>query len=215
MKKILVFLFFCFNLFSQESIEVLLENMQKAQEKIDTLEANFYQKKTSKLFTSPQEQKGVIYFKKPDFIRWEYTQPESYITFISKDTFQIYYPSLKKVKKGKIVRLRGRIFSLLFAQEPLQKLKNYFTIELRKKEMEDVLVLTPQVFKLKKYWKEWKLVIDKSKFLPVSIEVLEKDGDLTHIEFKNLKINVQMDEKIFEFIKPPDVIEESYTKSGD
>lgn len=213
MKNIIFFIFFPLFLFSEGSIEELLKEMQKAQNSINTLQANFYQKKTSKLFKTPQEFKGIIYFKKPDYIRWEYTNPEKYIIFVEKEKFQIYYPSLKKVKMGKVSRLRGRIFSILFAQEPLEKLKNYFTIELRKKENEDVLVLTPQMFKLKKYWKSWKMVINKKDYLPSSIEILEKDGDLTYVEFINLKLDLPLGEEIFKLEIPPDVIIENYTKT--
>lgn len=213
MKNLIIFLFLCCNLFSQESIEDLLDNMQKAQSKIETLKSNFFQKKTSKLFKTPQELSGIIYFKKPDFIRWEYTNPENYIIFIEKDKFRIYYPTLKKVKEGKVVRLRGKIFSVLFAQEPLEKLKSYFTIELRKRKMEDILILSPQVYKLKKYWKSWTLAINRSNFLPFSIEILEKDGDLTYIEFEDIKVNLELKDELFKLKLPKDVIVESYTKS--
>lgn len=213
MKNIIIFTLFPLFLLSEESIEELLKEMQKAQNQINTLQAEFYQKKTSKLFKNPQELNGVIYFKKPDSIRWEYTTPEKYIILVEKETFQIYYPALKKIKTGKFSRLRGRIFSILFAREPLEKLKNYFIIELRRKENEDVLVLTPQMFKLKKYWRSWKMVIDKKSFLPSAVEIIEKDGDITYIEFKNLKKDFPLSEEIFKLEIPPDVIKENYTKS--
>lgn len=213
MRNLIIILFVCCSLFSQESIEDLLINMQKAQSEIETLQSNFFQKKTSKLFKTPQELSGIIYFKKPDFIKWEYTNPKNYIIFIQRDKFQIYYPALKKVKEGKVVRLRGKIFSVLFAQEPLEKLKSYFTIELRKRKMEYILILSPQVYKLKKYWKSWTLTINRSNFLPISIEILEKDGDLTYIEFKDLKVNIKMEDEIFKLKLPPDVTVESYSKS--
>lgn len=213
MRNLIIVLFLCCNLFSQESIEDLLINMQKAQNKIETLQSNFFQKKTSKLFKTPQELSGIIYFKKPDFIRWEYTNPENYIIFIERDKFQIYYPALKKVKEGKVVRLRGKIFSVLFTQEPLEKLKSYFKIELRKRKMEDILILSPQVYKLKKYWQSWTLTINRSNFLPFSIEILEKDGDLTYIEFEDIKVNLELKDELFKLKLPQDVIVESYTKS--
>jgi len=213
MKKVIFFLFFSIYLYSEESIVSLLENMQKAQGKINTMQANFFQKKKSSLFENPQELSGVVYFKKPDFIRWEYLKPENYIIFVEKEKFQIYYPSLKKVKVGKIARLRGKIFSILLAQEPLVKLKNHFMIELRKREKEDVLILTPLTFKLKKYWKSWTLIIDRSSFLPKSIEILEKDGDLTFIEFKDVKIDITLEEEIFKLKIPSDVVVENYIKN--
>lgn len=213
MKKTIIFLFFNFYLFSEENIESLLKEMQKAQDRISTIQAEFYQKKDSRLFKSPQELSGIIYFKKPSCIRWEYKNPENYIIFVDGEKFQIYYPSLKKVKVGKISRLRGRIFSILFAQEPLEKLKNYFILELRRKEKEDYLILFPQVFKLKKYWKSWTLVINKTNFLPLSIDIVEKDGDKTYVEFKNLIIDVPLKDEIFKFEIPQGVTVENYTKS--
>lgn len=213
MKIILFLLFFNFYLFAEENIEMLLENMQKVQNEINTLQASFYQKKTSKLFKIPQELSGMVYIKKPDFIRWEYIKPENYIIFIDKEKFQIYYPALKKVKVGKVARLRGKIFSILFAQEPLRKLKNHFTIELRIREKEDLLVLVPQTFKLKKYWKSWSLIIDKSTFLPKSIEIIEKDNDTTYIEFKDVKIDIPLEEDFFNPKIPEDFSIESYTKT--
>ncbi len=213
MKKFLFLIFFSSFLFSEETIEKLLEEMQKTQEKIETIKADFNQKKVSKVFSTPQYLKGIIYFKKPDFIRWEYQEPEPFITFVEKEEFKVYYPSLKKLKLGKIGRLRGRVFSILFAQEPLQKLKNHFIIELRKKREEDILILIPQTFKLKKYWTKWVLVVDKSNFLPKSIEVYEKDGDFTLVEFKNIKINVPLEEEIFKFTPPPDITIENYSKT--
>lgn len=213
MKKIIIFLIFCNFSFSQEKIESLLKKMQEAQEKIVTLKANFYQKKTSKLFLKEQELKGVLYFKKPDLIRWEYTAPENYIIFIENENLKIYYPTLKKLKLGKVSKYRGKVFSFLFAQEPLQKLKNHFIVELVSREKEEALILIPMTIKLKKYWSKWKVWIDKKNFLPYFIEIYEKDGDFSFLEFKDLRINETIEDSIFKLETPEDVFIESYTKS--
>jgi outer membrane lipoprotein-sorting protein len=197
---------------AQDDLESIFARMQDRQKGIQTLEVRFVQEKTSSLLVKPVVSQGTMSYARPDRIRWEYLAPDPYTILILGDTFQAYYPTLKKLKTARITRMRHRIFNFLLATEPLDKLKNHFQVELRyaEKKPSFTLVLTPLTPRLAKYIHSVTLVVDKKILLPMEILILEKDKDSSRLVFSNPKINSILPEGTFRLDIPPGTVTEDY-----
>lgn len=201
---------------AQDDLDSLFARMRERQGAIRTLQTRFVQEKKSMLLSAPVRSEGLLSYDSKGRVRWEYLKPDPYTILITGDGFKAYYPSLNKVKTARITRMRNRIYHFLLATEPLEKLKAHFQVELRyaKARPTFTLVLTPLTPRLAKYISGVTLYMDKKLMLPLEVLVLEKDGDSTHLEFSDPKINIDLPEATFTLDVPPGTIQEDYQAGG-
>lgn len=79
-------------------------------------------------YTGSKEQikeKGIIYFKKPSFFRWEYTEPERKIFILKGDEILTFLPDEGLIQKERITDEMIDIFSILTEG----KVSDYFDIK--------------------------------------------------------------------------------------
>jgi outer membrane lipoprotein carrier protein len=197
-------------------LEKIFASMRESQKGIKTLEVRFVQEKKSSLLAHPVTSEGVLSYRQPDLVRWEYTAPDLYTILIQGDTFQAYYPTLKKLKTAHITRMRHRILNFLLATEPLEKLKSHFQVELRLSEKKPTftLVLTPITPRVAKYISGVTLQMDKILFLPVDVLIREKDGDSTHLVFSDHRLNLPLPDATFRLNTAPGTAVEDYQSGG-
>ena len=60
---------------TKEQEKDVLEKMEKSSNALHSLQCDFVQSKRMKILNKDMISKGVLYFKKPDKIRWQYTTP--------------------------------------------------------------------------------------------------------------------------------------------
>ena len=82
--------------FSQTVEEVALKAEAKLRS-IQSLQANFDQIFYPSSQSTPLRERGKFYFKKPDWMKWEYKQPEEKIFLYKEGVFLIYYPQDKEL----------------------------------------------------------------------------------------------------------------------
>jgi len=195
------------------TMDELFARLQKAQAGVSTLEAHFEQTKRSSLLAGEAVSQGVMYYQKPDLIRWEYLRPDPYTILIQGDNFSAYYPQLHKLKTARVARLRHRVFNFLVATEPLEKLKNHFQVELREggKRPTWTLVLTPLTPLIRKSIASVTVQVDKTTALPAELSIEEADGDFTRIRFSTLTANKDLPADTFRLQVPPGTAQEPYT----
>jgi outer membrane lipoprotein carrier protein len=195
------------------SMDELFGRMQTAQAGVSTMESRFEQVKRSSLLAGEAVSQGVMYYQKPDLIRWEYLAPDPYTILIRGDDFSAYYPQLNKLKTARVARLRHRVFNFLVATEPLAKLKTHFQVELREGGSRPTwtLVLTPLTQMIRKTIARVTVLVDKKTSLPAELLIEEADGDSTRIRFISLAANQALPDGIFRLQVPPGTVEEPYT----
>jgi outer membrane lipoprotein carrier protein len=195
------------------SMDELFGRMQASQDATATMEARFEQVKRSSLLAGEAVSQGVMYYRKPDLIRWEYLAPDPFTILIEGDHFSAYYPDLHKLKTARVARLRHRVFNFLVATEPLEKLKTHFQVELREGGSRPTwtLVLTPLTPMIRKTVARITVLVDKKTSLPAELSIEEADGDSTRIRFTDLAVNQPLPDGIFRLQVPPGTVEEPYT----
>ena len=64
-----------------EQQKQFIEKIDKAAQTMTSMQCDFSQTKSMKLLSKEMQSKGIMYFKQPDKLRWQYTSPYDY-TFI-------------------------------------------------------------------------------------------------------------------------------------
>jgi outer membrane lipoprotein-sorting protein len=170
----------------------LLEQLKKAQEAITDFTADIKQVKIASLSKEPVVARGKMRFKRP--------YPT--ITVLQKGVLLIYFPDEKVAQRYQVAGNPLLAKWLLFFQNPIETLgKRIWLQDGRAGEV--ALGIEPAEDLA--LFQEIKISIDTSIWMPKSVELVEKNGDRTTINYYNIKINSGIPDSSFKLRLPPDV----------
>ena len=121
-----------------------------------SLEADFTQTKTSALMSEPQVSTGHLVYHAPDYMQWAYTSPQT-ITWEINGTKSNVNPQIQKLLRMIMASIAGN------SQED------------EKMQRES-----------KRLFKAINITMDERNEVAKRVELIEKNGDVTIIEFKNV-----------------------------
>ena len=121
-----------------------------------SLEADFTQTKTSALMSEPQVSTGHLVYRAPDYMQWTYTSPQT-ITWEINGTKSNVNPQIQKLLRMIMASIAGN------SQED----------ERMQRES-------------KRLFKAVNITMDERQEVAKRVELIEKNGDVTLIEFKNV-----------------------------
>ena len=173
-------------------IEEVVKEIAERQRKIETLEADFRQRKELSLLASAEISEGRFVFAKPNRVLWSYETPEPVRMLIADGWLTTYYPDLERAETIEVRRFEDRIFRYLGAASgAIEELGRYFDFKFidRKDEPAYVLELTPKTKTVARRVRKLTIWIDRETFITSSFEYVEGDGDTTQYEFFNITIN--------------------------
>jgi outer membrane lipoprotein carrier protein len=204
MRKILcllIFSVFCF----ADSVDDVILNVERKLRSLRSLQANFSQIYYSSSVSTPLNEKGKFYFQKPDWMRWEYKDPEEKIFLYKEGTSLMYFPEDKEVIQSDLSKEKyeSEILTLLSGQK---NLKDDYTIE-----------FSPFPSDSQKTWKVKLTPKKESDYTHVLLEIDEKTwlirkaiffdwaGNKQEFQFSQIRTDVRFPRKVFELVLPPDV----------
>jgi len=205
MKKLFCFLTLVALSFAQTAQEVALR-IENTLRSYQSLQANFEQLYYSATVSTPLHEKGKLYFKKPNLMRWEYQDPEEKVFLIKDDFFWDYNKEEKQLIKYDLSRGEQNTEVLFLLSGQVALLDNY-SVELNPFPTENAntiqLKLTPKdeegadTFLL--------LEIDEKKWFIQKLISFDWAGNKTEFRFSRIKTNINLPNKIFELRVPSDV----------
>jgi len=128
---------------------------------IVSLEADFVQTKSSAMMNEPQVSTGHMSYRAPDFMRWAYQTPEV-LSWEINGTESNVNPQIQKL-------LRMIMASVAGGSNDDPKMQK----------------------ESKKLFREVNITMDERNEVAQRVELIEKNGDRTLIEFKNVKVEKQ------------------------
>jgi outer membrane lipoprotein-sorting protein len=180
----------------------ILEQLKKAQVSLEDFTADIKQVKMSSLFTEPVVSHGKMRLKRPDQIWMEMYPPYPNITVLNKGVLLIYFPDERVAQRYDVAGNPALAKWLLFFQNPIETLgKNIWLQE--EKAGEAVLGIDPAEDLAA--FQEIRITIDTANWMPKRLELVEKNGDRTTINYDNVRINVGISDSSFQLRLPPDV----------
>ena len=199
-----VFLFPCLPIMGQtkltaEQQKQIVDQIDKASSAMKTMQCDFTQTKRMKLLSKEMQSKGVMYFKRPDKLRWQYTSPYDYTFIMNGDKVQI--KSLKSTKnidvqQNKMFRQITNIILSSITGGTLRTSAD-FNVELWQQDKTYFVKLYPKKKELKQLYQYLEIWFDRELTKVSTVKMMEKTGDMTIVNLLNTKYGVTINEKLF------------------
>lgn len=205
MRKItILFVMLCCSLFSisaQQKVdeEKIRQQINAVASAMKTMQCDFVQTKCLKMLNDKMVSHGKMYYKQSNQLHWEYTSPYSYTFILNDSKVQISQGDRKDVidvNQSKFFKEIARIMMNSLVGKSFTDQKD-FTSSIVEEGTEYVATLYPRQKQMQQMFQSLVLHFDKQKSIVSVVELIEKKGDKTVIELKNVKTNITVDEKIF------------------
>jgi outer membrane lipoprotein carrier protein len=167
---------------------------------LKTLEADFHQSLYDENLYPLEESRGVFLLTRPNRFRWDYRQPEAQLIVADGDKVWIYDRELAQVTVRDIGAALGATPAMLLSSDrPVEE--NFEVMELRPSAGLEWVGLKPRLSDTG--FSHIRLGLD-GKVLKL-MELIDSFGQLTRIEFSNIKRNPRIDPSAFQFEPPKGV----------
>jgi outer membrane lipoprotein-sorting protein len=164
--------------------------------------ADIKQIKITSLSKEPVISRGQMRFKRPNQLWVEMYPPYPTVTVLDKGVLLIYSPDERVVQRYQVAGNPALAKWLLFIQNPIETLGKQIWLQEEKPE-EVVLGVDPAEDLA--IFREITISIATSLWMPKRVELVEKNGDRTTINYDNIKINSGILDSSFKLRLPPDV----------
>ncbi len=165
----------------------------------NTMSSEFVQVKHLSFMSEPILTEGRFRYKKPNKIRWEYTQPFSYILIINND--QLYIDdegNQNEVDLGNndMFKQINKIISDALMGKVLES-NGQFQYILEESKKKYKITLTPHEKSLEQYLRTIEVFFEKEDMIVSKVIMRENEEDFTEIKFNNKKLNINLKDAEF------------------
>jgi outer membrane lipoprotein-sorting protein len=175
-------------------------SLAKSASGIRTISSDFIQERQTSMLREPLIATGRFFFEKPKRLRWEFLKPSRFGFSINGETARRWkddpgrWQRFDIGKEPAIKALTEQIFAWAGGDVPW--LEKRYEIVIRSREPL-VLSLTPRSSEEKKYIRHLAVSFSPDFAYVDSVEIGDKEGDVTRIRFVNVTINPALPEDLF------------------
>lgn len=191
-----------------ERLEALLKRFQATGQQVQSMEAEFTQRKESALLLEPLVATGEFSFLAPDKVRWEYLEPDPISMTIVDGEMLTWYRDLEQAERMVIDSQAERILAYVGAGSSIRELLQYFDVSLRVASDPGApyeLELLPRYQRVAKRLSQLNVWIHAESFLVTGLRYVEPDGDVTQYEFADFEVNGEVPVERFDLAIPSTV----------
>lgn len=174
------------------------EGVARQAENLESLSSDFIQTKHIQLMEENAVSTGKLFYRSPNVLKWEYKQPYNYIIIFRENQLFINDEGDKSVSKLKSNKLFEKLVALISGSINGKLLSDpeNFEVTYFKTGKTISAVIIPKDRILKQMCQEILLVFNQQHHVD-SVMLLEEEGDFTKIEFRNIKMNHNLDDSVF------------------
>jgi outer membrane lipoprotein-sorting protein len=206
---IAIILLMPFRAFAQESLDKtestdrkaeVFNRIKEASSSVQTLAGEFIQEKHLEMLKNAPVSRGKFYYRGPDCLRWEVTEPTPTGFIVNGDKGKRWKGKSGAIqsfdlKKEPVIKvISDQVFS--WARADFKRLEAGYEISLLE-ERPVTLKLVPLSKTERRYLDHISLIFSPAEDYVSSIEIHETGGDYTQINFINMVINKPVQEDIF------------------
>lgn len=176
---------------AQVSQDAIIAKINAAVSKIETMQCDFVQTKHMKMLNNKMVSTGIMVYKQNDKLRWEYKIPYTYVFILNGTKVYLKKESRNDVidiKQNKVFKSIAEIMMNSVVGKCLTNNKE-FNVSILDENKQWVASLIPQKKELKQMYSKIILYLGKATSIIQKVEMIEKNGDKTIIELKNVKLN--------------------------
>lgn len=181
-----------------EAFKIKLKEVSKI---TNSIESDFTQSKNLSILAKPISSKGKFCYKKENKVRWEYTEPYTYLIVIQGTKIFIKDKSNQKqydTQSNKMFQELNNFLVGCINGEILNKTSD-FKIEFKENDNLYYVILVPVATKMKQMINEIHIYFDKKDYAVTKLKMVEQGGDNTIIDFFNKKLNGNISDEKFNF----------------
>ena len=169
-----------------------------------TLRTHFVQTKVFEALGEADTSSGVLYYRKPDAVRWQYFAPDTSWTVLRGDKGWAIFPGIRQVQKFDLKKSRAdAVLSIVGFGSCGANLGEAFQITLTTAAGgSHVLAMRPKNPEIGAYFDRVELTLDPRDYLPRQVVMHETSGDTVRFEFLDLQRGARVEDKLFEYQTP-------------
>jgi len=176
------------------------ENIRQKSGSIETIRADFIQEKHLKILSKPLISKGVLYFKAPGSLRWEYESPVRSVLLMHNGQINRFVKSGEGFSRDSGMKLQAMQVVMdeitLWLSGRFQDNPNFkATLEPGPK-----IVLTPRENAFTAIIARIDLILSEQPGVINSVTIFENEESLTKLIFKDAILNEPLNDSLFEEI---------------
>ena len=187
----LAILFASFTALAQDSEVQIRQKIAAAAQAMTSLQCDFVQTKQLKMLNDKMVSEGRMYYSQKDKLRWEYVKPYQYIFIMNGDRVLLKNKERSDVidvRQNKIFREIARIMMSSVVGDCLSDDRTFKT-SISTAGGQWVATLLPQRKDMKQMFQKIILHFDQRQATVSRVELVEKNGDQTTIDLKNIRKN--------------------------
>lgn len=177
----------------------VVEKVNKSTSAITSMQCNFTQTKSMKMLSKKMQSAGVMYYKKTNKLRWQYTSPYDYTFVLNGD--KVHIKSSKSSQKIDVQRNKmfRQITNIILTTITGGSLKSSadFTVEMYQADKKYFARLYPKKKELKQIYSVIVIYFNPELTMVSTVKMQEKTGDVTTVNLINIKTNQPINEKVF------------------
>lgn len=203
MKKVILFLMvLCLGatgVQAQVNAAKVKQQINAVASSMKSMQCDFVQTKYLKMLNDKMVSRGKMYYQQSNKLRWEYTSPYSYVFVLNGSQVLISKGNRNdviNVNQSKVFKEIARIMMNSVVGNCLNDQKD-FAVSISATATEYVATLVPKQKQMKQMFQKIVLHFNKLKSTVAKVELIEKKGDRTVIELKNVKTNASINAGLF------------------
>lgn len=193
MKKLYLIGFLIFtSIFSfAQTQEEVTQMLTQAAASMQCMNCRFTQQKTMAMLTEPNVSEGLMVYNAPDKMRWEYTSPYAFALVVNGDKITKITDGNEEILDAKSGRMYQGIVSIIMSSATGQKLfdKSMFDVEITDDGDFWRADMKPKKNSMKRMFTMLTFYFSKNDNIINKVEMKEASGDVTTIQFYDMKIN--------------------------
>ena len=184
--------------YGQKTEQEIIEKINSEAMKLASMQCEFVQTKKVVLLNDKMVSKGKMFYKQPNKLRWEYTTPYTYVFVLngSKISLGKNQKDVIDVNQSKVFKEIASIMMNSVVGKCLSDKKSFKTT-IKASNSKYIATLIPQTKEIKRLFNTIILHFDKQQSFVVRVELIEKNGDVTTIDLKNIKKNNPVNDQVF------------------
>jgi len=196
---IVLLAFFALGAWGQPSEAQVRQRIAQAAQQMKSLQCDFVQTKQLRMLNDKMVAEGRMYYSQADKLRWEYVKPYQYIFIMNGGRVLLKNKERSdviNVAQNKLFCEIARIMMGSMVGSCLDDSRTFnTTIAAGKGEW--VATLVPRRKDMKQMFQRIILHFDPQQATVSRVELVEKNGDLTTIDLKNIRKNETIDSRTF------------------
>lgn len=184
-------------------LEDLVAKIDEVNSRVQTLKADFTQRKEISLLTEPIEMTGAFYLNKPVAMKFEFEPKDDMVLLINEREMVSISHKEKRAERIDLPKRKTDLTKMLITEQ-LHSLLKVFSIgrvDQTKTTGDQQLILYPERRKLKKKISEIRIWVN-DELLIYRIKVTSADGDIFELQLSNIELNPELDPALFDATIP-------------